>query len=77
MNDIQEDIISVEKEKALGMSEMNLFKEMIMRYGIFSVGDARKILGNIKGKLSDTVMELREKIAESKGLKPINPEEIM
>ncbi len=51
--------ISVEKEKVVPTNEMSLFKEMIMRYGVFSVDEARKILEKIKGKLSDTVIEMR------------------
>lgn len=51
--------ISVEKEKVVPTNEMSLFKEMIMRYGVFSVDEARKILEKVKGKLSDTVIEMR------------------
>ncbi len=38
-----------------------IFREMIMKYGIFDIETARLILGTkIRGKLSETVIELRE-----------------
>ncbi len=41
--------------------EEEIFRELLMKYGIFDIKSAREILGaKINGKLSDTVIELRE-----------------
>ena len=41
--------------------EAEIFREMMMRYGIFDLRTARAILDQkLKGKLSDTVIEMRE-----------------
>lgn len=55
--------ISTEEGKKIieTKDETEIFREMMMKYGIFDIEIARMILNqNIKGKLSDTVIEMRE-----------------
>ena len=55
--------ISTEEGKKIleARDETEIFREMLMRYGIFDLETARGILDQkIKGKLSDTVLEMRE-----------------
>ena len=55
--------ISAEEGKKIveEKDETGIFREMMMRYGIFDLETARAILNQkIKGKLSDTVIKLRE-----------------
>ena len=55
--------ISAEEGKKIveAKDEADIFREMIMRYGIFDLETAREILNRkVKGKLSDTVINMRE-----------------
>ena len=51
--------VSVEKKRVQIEEKTSIFREMAMKYGIFSVEEARAALKDIRGKLSDTVIELR------------------
>ncbi len=57
-----ESLSEMERKVMDGKDEgKDIFRELLMKYGIFDIKSARKILGaKIKGKLSDTVIELRE-----------------
>ncbi len=55
--------ISELERKVMGAKDegKEIFRELLMKYGIFDIKSAREILGaKIEGKLSDTVIELRE-----------------
>ena len=55
--------ISAEEGKkiATNKEDVDVFRELMMKYGIFGLDEARKILNEkIKGKLSNTVIEMRE-----------------
>ena len=55
-------ISAEEGEKIVASKEdVNVFRELMMKYGIFDLDKARKILNKkVKGKLSNTVIEMRE-----------------
>ncbi len=55
-------ISTEEGKKIIGTKDgTEIFREMMMKYSIFDIEIARMILNqNIKGKLSDTVIEMRE-----------------